>query len=148
MAFIRSGAEGAYTYKAVEAQNGCVINDDTEYRESAPKNTRGSNYFRAIPKWSATIDQEIVDVSDTDTTEFRFEEMQDAQYAGTKLTFVFCWVTRNATTQVATPDSTKRMYVGEGLVKGPINANNTATDNANTQWAIQGCFELDIVDPT
>ena len=144
MCFIRSGSEGSYTYKPIAGQTNCTLQREANYRESNAKNQGGyKNFFQGLKGWSATVEMNIPDQSDTNADEVSFEELQDYEEAGTKPTFVFAWV--SIVDDEPEVDLTKRMYVGPGLVNCPLNANSG--ENATTSVAIQGCMKLNPIDP-
>lgn len=148
MCFVRSGSVGAYTYKPIAGQTSVTLNRDDADNESNAKNLNGwKDFFKGLKEWSATVEMQVPDQSDANTDEINFEALQDYEDAGTKPTFVFAWVTAQTTTAaVPAVDTTKRMYVGVGMVKCPINA--PSGELVTSSVSIRGCLELDIVDPT
>jgi hypothetical protein len=150
MCFLREGEEGAYTYRAVAGQTNVTLQREANYRETNNKNLGGwKDFFGGIKGWSATVEMDIPDQSsgNEDENEVDLEELQDLEEDYTKTTFAFCWVENmNDTDEDPTPDTSKRMYYGEGLVNLPLNT--PPGENATTSIAIQGCRRLYTVDPT
>ena len=148
MCFVRSGDVGSYVYKPIAGQTNCSLSRDDGENESNAKNLNGwKDFFKSLKEWTATVEIQVTDQSDTNTDEINFEALQDYEEAGTKPTFVFAWVLPQTTPQATVDvDKSKRMYVGVGLVKCPLTANSG--ELATSSVAIRGCLKLDIIDPT
>jgi len=148
MCFLRGGSVGSYTYKPIAGQTNCTLTREANYRETNAKNLNGyKDYHLGLKGWSATVDMDIPAYSDVNANEVSFEDLEVMQDAGTKSTWVFCWVTDvDLTATVPTPDTTKPMYTGVALVNLPLNA--PSGENATTSIALQGCRKLEPVYPT
>jgi len=148
MVFERSGTEGSYTYKPIAGQRNVSLNREANYRESNAKNLGGyKDFFLGLKGWNASVEMEIPDYDDTNANELSYEDLEGYETAGTKATWLFCWITAMASTSATpAPDTTKPMWIGKGLVNCPLSA--PTGDNATTSIAIQGCLELERVDPT
>lgn len=146
MFFLREGSEGSYTYKPLAGQTNGALTLEDGYLESNAKNLGPwSDSFLGNKNWNATAEIELM--SDTDTTEVSFEDLQDLQFAGTKETWVFAWITP-ITDPTSTPsvDTTRRMYTGKALINAPISANKG--EKMTSSITFKGCLELEIVDPS
>lgn len=148
MCFLNTGTEETPVLKAIAGQKACTYNNEANYRETNNKNLAGwKDYFGGLKGWSATVEMDIPDYNDTNTSEISFEELQTMEENFTKGHFYFCWVQNESDTdQNPTPDFTKPYYHGLALVNCPLNAN--PGENATTSITLQGCRKPTRVLPT
>lgn len=148
MVFQQGGTEGAYTYKPIGGQTNATLTVEPSDREVSNKNQGAwKNFEKGLMGWSASVDVDLTD--DTNANEISWEDLEADKFSREKKTYVFAYVDTTAfdgSSKTPTIDTTKRMWRGLAMVNFPINAPHG--DNMTSSVTLQGCLELEIIDPT
>lgn len=125
MAFVREGDVGAYTYRSIAGQNGLSLNREDTDIETNAKNLGGvADYFNGIQKYSLSVEIDVTDPLDVDADEIDFEEILDADLAGTKFDIVVTYVTHSDTEgEAPVPDTSRPSWLGRYKLNAPMNGN-------------------------
>lgn len=135
------------TYKPFAGQKTCSLSIEANYNDVANKNQGNWKDYQGGKKgWSATVDQDLIEIGEESADEYNFEDLQDAEIAQTKIDVVFAWVTRSADSAEPVIDATKRKYSGTALASLPPSAGDGETMSYTT--TLKGCGELVITDPS
>lgn len=143
MVFEVTGDPGSEVYRPIAGQTNAKLSKlEPNYRKTNNKNLGGwTDSFLGLKEWNASVDMDVPDPDDTDANEVSLEELSDYEEAGTKVKFLFCFVTPLSDTDGSVvPDTGRPSWQGLALISCPIDANSG--DNMTTSISLTGCRKL------